>query len=743
MKTKNWFVALIVSFLLPLSVEAVTIHTDVIDWNDLVTSGYMADKNVLNDMDGLSSGDLADASSSTIYGGWLGYFNKGDEGLFLNSDAIFGSKVSGGKLKALRINWMTEWAAPGDKIYVYGGSSKFNLEGVYSDIVAADPTIIATFTFDGSAYSEIADVLSVGNFEHFIITTDGEDVYFSSIEVSWQEVVKYGITFTPSGGTATLSPSGTTYEAGEDVRVSIVPGVKSGKTNWELKGYKIGDGDYVDLGAANYTQEAYALPTFVMPAGGITIAATLGDPISRKDVYIYFYKDAVEITSDDLTSDDNYTYTFQLKKRVGKAYSNITDYAGEITLEIEDPDRATQVGAVSFNAATGAGTFTVRGLLEGTTRVSINISQDANYKKKQAYLGLTIYPKDVVLLTTFNDKWYVMKNALNGSNRFDAEEVLYVNGTIYYKPASNPGDFTWQSLRDGDDYVFLSGGYYLGTSTAGKFTLSSTKTRFGKDPEDFDRLSKEGGVGMCIYDSQFGSYAAMNYTSNASYSPSVVMVDADDVVVATQILPVRTQTDAYYSTLCFPFPIVKGNFASGIGTVYNVTGVIRSGDKVTGIELEEVSGNVLAAGKPYIYVADGTSLDVYYGEETYFEDYGYATGLVGNLTGAKLYVPDGGNCYGISNNQIRRVLHGAVASIGVYKAYIDVSGLPTAGSSPAPGRRVMYAYNQEDAATSLEDFLNNATLINWNEPVYNMLGQQVGKGTTGVLIQNGQKFFVH
>ena len=55
----------------------------------------------------------------------------------------------------------------------------------------------------------------------------------------------------------------------------------------------------------------------------------------------------------------------------------------------------------------------------------------------------------------------------------------------------------------------------------------------------------------------------------------------------------------------------------------------------------------------------------------------------------------------------------------------------------------MYAYNQEDAATSLEDFLNNATLINWNEPVYNMLGQQVGKGTTGVLIQNGQKFFVH
>ncbi|MBQ7648330.1 MAG: hypothetical protein IJS92_04555, partial [Paludibacteraceae bacterium] len=60
----------------------------------------------------------------------------------------------------------------------------------------------------------------------------------------------------------------------------------------------------------------------------------------------------------------------------------------------------------------------------------------------------------------------------------------------------------------------------------------------------------------------------------------------------------------------------------------------------------------------------------------------------------------------------------------------------------APGRKVMYAYNQEDTATSLEDFLNNATFINWNEPVYNTLGQQVGKGTTGVLIQNGKKFLV-
>ena len=739
MKTKSLFLTLALLLLLPLSMKAA--YEDVILWSDLVDAGYLVDANELNNIDGLTKTDLTDGTSSAEYGGWLGYLDDGDNGLYLNSEAVFGSKVSGGKLKSIKVNWMEDWNAEGDKLFIYGASSKFDLDATYSDIAESAPSLIATFTYtEGDTYAEIADVLSVGNFEHFIITTDGGDVYFSSIEVKWQTIVKYGLTLN-AAGRATLS-SDAEYEAGANVYVSIVPSIKSGKNRYELRSYQIGEGPVVDLGVANYTQEAYALPVFVMEEGGVTINATLVDPITRKDVYVYFHKDATEVSSDDITSDENYTYTFQLKYKSGKSYYNLTDYTGSITTEIENSALAACVGAVSFDAASGSGSFTVKGLMDGSTRVVLNVSQDANYKRKTAYLGLTIFPKDIMLLTTFNDKWYVMKNTLNGSNRFNAEEVLYVNGTIYYNPGSDPSDFTWQSLSDGSDYVLISGGLYLGTGTAGKFTLSSTKTLFGKDPDDSNRLSKEGGIGICIQGTQFGSYMASTYATNDSYSPSVIMVDLENVAVASQV-PTRSQTDTYYSTMCFPFPITRSSsFISGLGDVYSVSGVFKAGDVVQGIELELVEDAVLAAGTPYIYVADGAALDIYYGEKTTADPIGYATGLVGNLESSKLYVPGDGNCYGIKNNQIRRVLPGATASVGQYKAYIDVTDLPTAGAASAPGRKVMYAYNQEDTATSLEDFLNNATFINWNEPVYNTLGQQVGKGTTGVLIQNGKKFLV-
>ena len=244
-------------------------------------------------------------------------------------------------------------------------------------------------------------------------------------------------------------------------------------------------------------------------------------------------------------------------------------------------------------------------------------------------------------------------------------------------------------------------------------------------------------TGLC-YDEDFTAFTINNqneYKGTTTISAPIYEVSISNILPATEYT--RSLTSGNYATMCLPFPVSRSEeFLSGIN-VFNITGKYMSGSNITGIEMAEVEG-ILEAGKPYIIQATAATLSAWYGEATAMSPVS-ATGLVGNL-GSAYYVPVGG--YIISSNKIRRVAYANTGSVGQYKAYLDLSAVPDAGGVSAPGRRVLYAENTEDTVTSLEDFLNNASEINWNEPVYNMLGQRVGKGTKGVLVQNGQKFLI-
>ena len=95
----------------------------------------------------------------------------------------------------------------------------------------------------------------------------------------------------------------------------------------------------------------------------------------------------------------------------------------------------------------------------------------------------------------------------------------------------------------------------------------------------------------------------------------------------------------------------------------------------------------------------------------------------------------------MSGGKFRYISAGGASNVKAYRAYIDAGELDASSGTPAPGRRILYIKDMQDVATDIED-LTVGQLIDWSKPVYNIMGMQVGKGATGVLIQDGQKFIV-
>lgn len=192
-----------------------------------------------------------------------------------------------------------------------------------------------------------------------------------------------------------------------------------------------------------------------------------------------------------------------------------------------------------------------------------------------------------------------------------------------------------------------------------------------------------------------------------------------------------------YATLCLPYS-VNVLYLQG-ATAYSVAGKYVNNSTITGILLNEEETE-LAAGQSYVIQSTALTMNAWYSPRVDSLKAPVDTqGMVGNLSGKKIYVPVG--CYGLSHNKLRKVASENTASIDHYKAYFilnDDEEVPVVEESTIPqGSKVMRT--TDDAPTALEQ-TNGQPSIDWNQPVYNILGIRVGKDATGVLIQNGIKY---
>ena len=735
MKTKNWFVALV---LLISTASWATTVTETITPAKLIDAGA-----ALSDGSATSFSNVSVDVPTVKYAGNLGY-DEGKGAFYLTKDNCLSVTSSNYKALSITVTWST-----GNVNGLKNGLNTYYRDAAFSGSETNDvlknieglPKQNVVYASAGSTSSADLDIIVAEDTTHVkfysLVGKGTAKNYISQIVIEWETISAFDVVIgSHTNGTIEINGSTTPdlIEAGADVTMTLTPDV-----GYELTGYTIG-ASVINLTPAERTTEPVEVH-FDMPAEDVTVSAVFADALARHTSNVYI---ADGEYSEIVTSAG---YPLSINISTSEEYILVVEDVTDEDYCVGSPasfSQSWQTGGIAsvssltyaYDDEMGAylGAITIQGLAMGTDKLTLTFKQTDDYVTSSVdiYVHVIVPTHTAALVAEVDGRYYAVTTTLS-AGKLGAEEVIVANGKVFYdSDLINAADITWVIAESRDAY---GDPIYTIQNAESKYLdrYGSTDFRFADGQvtwSDADGTFVISGKSICYVSGHFEAS-----TSSTGRALEITTISAMPAAIE------RSQPNGKLSTMCFPFSInLESPFVEGIGTVYNVSGVYKSGDKVTGIGLSEEASTILEAGKPYVFEASASDLYVQYGEFTVAGDRGYATGLVGNLTSSKIYVPADGYCYGISNNVIRRVLPGATASIGAYKAYINVDGLDEVGASPAPGRRVIYV---ENTATSLEDILDGATFINWNEPVYNMLGQQVGKGTTGVLIQNGQKFFVH
>lgn len=723
MKAKNWFVTLISLTLLPLTVSAGE-STD----SYCVASGLGLDEIPISGVVG---------TSGAIYSGKVGY--DGDYPCFIMDQTyVYATTTSPGTAKTVSITWADDDefynTVSESTIYVYGRHSAFDGSETKGDLDAAGVTCIGSIVYAGVFGTSALDV-SAGSYEYIAIVGGATQSGVQCVSVTWtvEDVVTYTLTASVTGkGKVSFTPSSPVAE-GTPVKVTF----KGSGT--ELHSYSINNGPSV-IDAAELDEDEYAASfstTFTMPAGNVNVTALFGATPAR-------VANPISVNGDFAT----YATTIQSGEEeaitVATTYNAGTSPAYNRTLKSVESSNTNIVEVVgnTFNAASGEGIVTLRGKTTGSASVLITTYQTSGTLTSQRTINVTVVSRNVALVTELNGKYYAVTNSPSGAT-VAAVELFEDGGYYYYKSAGDLSNISWKAENTADGYYIRnSADQYLKVAGA---TMSLSGSTYEWYKNAGDAFVTGYTTGMC-YDESYSAFVITGQNDHSSVS--TISACVHEIPVASLALATeypRSLTNGNYATMCLPFAVsASETFFSG-AEVYIIVGKHVSAGNVTGIELEQVTDN-LVAGKPYVILATASTLSAWHGDDLVGSPVN-GDGLVGNLNSTPLIMPDG--TYGISGNKLRKI-NGGTGKVNQYRAYIDLDGIPEVSPTPtpAPGRRVIVAENgtdsenQENIGTSLEDLLNNATSIDWNQPVYNTLGQRVGKGTTGVLIQNGKKFLV-
>ena len=343
-------------------------------------------------------------------------------------------------------------------------------------------------------------------------------------------------------------------------------------------------------------------------------------------------------------------------------------------------------------------------------------------------------PEPIMMVSELDGLYFAVTHEITDS-AIAALELIGLNDTYYYKPGTNTADITWYIQRGRvSNYLSNSTGMYL--AVEGK-NIAMRAERFVWTVNDAGQFVTAENTGLC-YDSKNRAFVVADKTGNDANNRHLSPSASVQSLNALQEANTYTRsgvTDDQYITICLPYAVSQ-TFLE-MADVYNVTGKFVSGSRVTGVALTPEEG-ILVAGRPYVVHTLSSPLNAYYGEITAAEVVP-ALGLVGNLSEEPLAVPAG--CYGLSKSRLRLVTEGGRATTGQYKAYFDLRDVPEVSSTNLPmGSKMIYSTDTTETPTDVDALFGHSSQINWQLPVYNVLGIQVGEDATGVLIQNGIKF---
>jgi len=720
--------------------------TDVISYtgfNAVYGAGIDYEDNGWNDFADFNKTTASSyVESAANYTGQL-YYDTDEKVLGLYNDLAYSTTASGGTIQTITIHWSTQTAL-GKAIQIYLGTEDY-AGGDDPSTASAKSKKSVSETYPGSATTTVVDVAALGDYTNVAFFGDDE-VYFTAIDVDWHmdDVTKYDVAQGSITGKGTISISPTSATAGDLITVQFTPNAKNkfSLTQFEYDGMTfdlscVGYFDYNE-GTGVYTHK------FIMPSRDVTIGATFAK-VSRSSNTIT----VTEGTEIEIQSGVETTINFTLSHEID----------GKIWFEISDRSYVNVVDS-TFDGTNGSAT--IIGLAPKTTTplptIIVHSSKTVAYTLGTSLgIEVTITPREVVLLAERGGSYYVMENSLAGSMA-SAHEVVFntTDSKFYYDDDElNLSNVTWNATTVAvGEYTIQkpSNDAYL-KFDKGNLELNASSYSWWKNGEG-KFMSPSGSYGISYNGSKFLAASDLtNAAVEALIGGNFIPFGSYSTVSGATINDPRTLTGGGYGTFCSPYDVPDVSEAGA--TFYTLEGKVVYGETFAGIVMSD-KVDELIAGHSYIYQVDKESNAINLTgcmnltTTAWVND---ADGFVGCLPGdgEKLTVPAGrerkNGCYIMQGGKLRYVPAGTNGAIIKYRAYIDVSELDEVDAKSVPKRRIVLAegftgeVGMEDTATGIGEMTEN-TVINWNEPVYNIMGVRVGKGATGVLIQNGRKFFV-
>lgn len=710
--------------------------------------------------------ELADCAftSEARYTGMMFYSSAESKLGFVNLEA-FSTTVSGGKLKSIRIYW--DASTDVDE----GIRLCLNTDTPYAG--GEDDPVSSSDHYEDFSYNGIDADTYFDDFDadYQYLAIIGYDLsYVTSIEIEWAEdvtptynILQGTISAGATWGTHVVTDK-TTAKEGEVVTLTFTPPSKTKS----LKSFSF-DGMVIDLSCIGYVdfgEDPYTF-SFYMPARDVTVDAVFG-LASRQTQNVYMKDGGVTVSSTTIQSGIVKEFTFERVDKKGNAVTG-----GVVSYYIEDASLA----SVSLtDNGDGTGTCRITGLATGTCTFKIQATKTPTANAGSTVeITLTVEPRRVALLAESGGKTYVLTTSIAGDKGEPREVHKSSDGKYYFDPAWED-EITWKATTRnaaGTSFTYQdNSNKYLSAYEYSLSLESSASSPYVVWYKDVDRRKNKDDERL-IYEVSTGKFS----TSTADFSTAAkeYIINGDDFKPANEystsnssaaIYDSRSLSAGSYGTLCIPFTVPemfrKPGIAGEGAAFYTLDSKDVVDGAITGINIVPVDDDAeLEAGKSYLYrICDGfTAITLLHGQsdETDVDINDKKDGFVGVLPGTpglvagKLQVPDGveprtEGCYGVSGGRISYIAAGATARLKIYRAYIDASELEVEGAIPSPKRIKLNMdletqTTSEDIETDLSD-LTDAMFINWDEPVYNVMGIQVGKGTTGVLIQNGQKFIV-
>ena len=343
----------------------------------------------------------------------------------------------------------------------------------------------------------------------------------------------------------------------------------------------------------------------------------------------------------------------------------------------------------------------------------------------------TISTDNVVIIAQSLGQWYAIQAEAGTANHtVKAVPIVYENNTIYLVE-SKRASITWERKSAGAQASFKNGTNYLSGKTSDSndldlgadecwWTFNSTSNIYQTHADHSLLYSESAGV--------FKNYKSSN-AGKTGYSALPIVVPAVFGDPSYEIVRQELVPNAYY-TMC----LEKAVDAVQGGSIWRVLSKAQN-DK--DIILEEVTGT-LQAGRPYIFYATASELQVVYAGAAVLEEVNDEAnnGLIGSFIQTKITQSD--DNYIIYNNALYFVNSDNVY-VGAHRAYLDMTGVPAYSNEPqqgnAPRRRVtMTVYNEQTTTgidalnaseTPVKVIIEGKLYIIRGEKMYNANGQLV------------------